>query len=33
MKIKICGFTNAQNANQAAMLGIDAIGLVFYDQS
>ena len=33
MKIKICGFTNAQNANQAAMLGIDAIGLVFYNQS
>ena len=33
MKIKICGFINAQNANQAAMLGIDAIGLVFYDQS
>ncbi len=33
MKIKICGFTNAQNAQDAAMLGIDAIGLVFYQQS
>ncbi len=33
MKIKICGFTSAQNASQAAMLGIDAIGLVFYDKS
>ncbi|BBB23328.1 phosphoribosylanthranilate isomerase [Abyssogena phaseoliformis symbiont OG214] len=33
MKIKVCGFTNADNANQAAMLGIDAIGLVFYDKS
>jgi len=33
MKIKICGFTDAQNAKQAATLGIDAIGLVFYDKS
>ncbi|QKQ24535.1 phosphoribosylanthranilate isomerase [Candidatus Ruthia endofausta] len=33
MKIKVCGFTNADNAKQAAMLGIDAIGLVFYDKS
>ncbi|BBB24386.1 phosphoribosylanthranilate isomerase [Isorropodon fossajaponicum endosymbiont JTNG4] len=33
MKIKVCGFTNADNANQAAMLGIDAIGLVFYGKS
>lgn len=32
-KIKICGFTNAQNAKSAATLGIDAIGLVFYEQS
>lgn len=33
MKIKICGFTQAQNARDAALLGIDAIGLVFYDKS
>ena len=33
MKIKICGFTQAQNARDAAMLGIDAIGLVFYEKS
>jgi phosphoribosylanthranilate isomerase len=33
MKIKICGLTNACNARQVAMLGIDAIGLVFYDKS
>ncbi len=33
MKIKICGFTQAQNAHDAAMLGIDAIGLVFYEKS
>ena len=33
MKIKICGFTQAQNASDAAMLGIDAIGLVFYEKS
>lgn len=33
MKIKICGFTNADNAHDAAILGIDAIGLVFYDKS
>lgn len=33
MKIKICGFTNADNAKQAAALGIDAIGLVFYAKS
>ncbi|MEO1939231.1 phosphoribosylanthranilate isomerase [Candidatus Thioglobus sp.] len=33
MKIKICGLTQAQNASQAAMLDIDAIGLVFYDKS
>lgn len=32
-KIKICGFTNADNAREASFLGIDAIGLVFYDQS
>jgi phosphoribosylanthranilate isomerase len=33
MKIKICGFTQAQNARDVTMLGIDAIGLVFYDKS
>ncbi len=33
MKIKVCGFTQAQNARDAALLGIDAIGLVFYDKS
>jgi len=33
MKIKICGFTQAQNAYDASMLGIDAIGLVFYEKS
>lgn len=33
MKIKVCGFTQAQNAHDAAMLGIDAIGLVFYQKS
>ncbi len=33
MRIKICGFTSVQNAQQAAMLGIDAIGLVFYEKS
>jgi phosphoribosylanthranilate isomerase len=33
MKIKICGFTQAQNAHDVTMLGIDAIGLVFYDKS
>ena len=33
MKIKICGFTQAQNARDASLLGIDAIGLVFYQKS
>lgn len=33
MKIKVCGFTQAENARQVALLGIDAIGLVFFDKS
>ncbi|SMN13998.1 Phosphoribosylanthranilate isomerase [Bathymodiolus heckerae thiotrophic gill symbiont] len=33
MKIKVCGFTNADNAREASFLGIDAVGLVFYDKS
>ena len=33
MKIKVCGLTNADNAREASLLGIDAIGLVFYDKS
>ncbi|MBE8190459.1 MAG: phosphoribosylanthranilate isomerase [Candidatus Thioglobus sp.] len=33
MKIKICGLTKAENSRQVAMLGADAIGLVFYAQS
>ena len=32
-KIKICGFTNADNAKEAVLAGIDAIGLVFYEKS
>jgi phosphoribosylanthranilate isomerase len=33
MKIKICGLTQPDNARDVALLGIDAIGLVFYQQS
>tara|TARA_B100000315_G_scaffold118754_1_gene108829 strand:- start:569 stop:1180 length:612 start_codon:yes stop_codon:yes gene_type:complete len=33
VKIKICGFTDAENAQQAALTGIDAIGLNFYAKS
>ena len=32
-KIKICGFMNADNAREAALAGVDAIGLVFYEKS
>ena len=33
VRIKICGITNPQDAEQAAALGADAIGLNFYAQS
>ncbi|SFV68233.1 Phosphoribosylanthranilate isomerase [hydrothermal vent metagenome] len=33
MRLKVCGLTNAENAREVAMLGVDAIGLVFYEKS
>jgi phosphoribosylanthranilate isomerase len=32
-RVKVCGFTCADNARSAAFLGVDAIGLVFYPPS
>jgi phosphoribosylanthranilate isomerase len=33
IRIKICGITTVEDAHQAARLGVDAIGLNFYEQS
>ncbi|QEY26805.1 phosphoribosylanthranilate isomerase [Neisseria zalophi] len=33
VRTKICGFTRPEDARAAAELGVDAIGLVFYDKS
>ena len=32
-KIKICGITNLRNAHEAARLGVDALGFVFFSES
>jgi len=32
-RVKICGITEAQHARKAAEVGVDAIGLVFYEPS
>jgi phosphoribosylanthranilate isomerase len=32
-KIKICGITNLRNAREAARLGVDALGFVFFSES
>jgi phosphoribosylanthranilate isomerase len=32
-RVKICGFTRPEDVSAAVYLGVDAIGLVFYDQS
>ncbi|MEE9398049.1 MAG: phosphoribosylanthranilate isomerase [Methylococcales bacterium] len=33
IRVKICGFTRVQDAQMAALMGVDAVGLVFYSPS
>ena len=33
IRTKICGFTRPEDAAEAARLGVDAVGLVFYEKS